>query len=261
MRRRSLSRFAAAASLWGAAVLGGCGGQTGGNVPPAGTLTVDVRPTVSAVAGLQLSSGRVQIEGLTVLGDVAPDGRSMVSEFNLDVLSSGASFSLSMLPQGVYSRVRFSVDHANAAGTWRGMPLTVSLEPNDDNGASVVDLRSDGVEVTPGHDGELAVGVDAGAWFARQRSRRGGAGSGARSWSTVRTTPPWRRRSSRACWARSPCKTRPPPFNSRLRRARRPHGTCTCMVLLWQLLQAPLPATVLTIGTVAGQSEALTLMG
>jgi hypothetical protein len=108
----------------------------------------------------------VQIEGLTVLGDVAPDGRSMVSEFDLDVLSSGASFSLSMLPQGVYSRVRFSVDHATAAGSWRGMPLTVALEPNDDNGASVVDLRSDGVEVTPGHDGELAVGVDAGAWFA-----------------------------------------------------------------------------------------------
>jgi hypothetical protein len=166
MRRRSLSRFAAAASLWGAAVLGGCSGQTGGNGPPPGTLTVDVRPTVSAVAGLQLSSGHVQIEGLTVLGDVAPDGRSMVSEFDLDVLSSGASFSLSMLPQGVYSRVRFSVDHATAAGSWRGMPLTVALEPTDDNGASVVDLRSNGVEVAPGHDGELAVGVDAGAWFA-----------------------------------------------------------------------------------------------
>jgi hypothetical protein len=166
MRRRSLTRFAAAASLWGATALGGCGGQTGGNGPADGTLTLDVRPTVSAVTGLQLSSGRVQIEGLTVLGDVAPDGRSMVSEFNLDVLSSGASFSLSMLPQGVYSRVRFSVDHATVAGTWRGMPLTVSVEPDDDNGASVVDLRSAGVEVTPGHDGELAVALDAGAWFA-----------------------------------------------------------------------------------------------
>lgn len=166
MRRRSLFRFAAAASLWSATALTGCGSQPGGNGASGGILTLDLNPTVSAVSGLQLTSGRVQIEGLTVLGDVAPDGRSMVSEFNLDVLSAGASFSLSMLPQGVYSRVRFSVDHANVAGSWRGMPLTVSLEPDDDNGASVVDLRSDGVEVTPGHDGELAVGVDAGAWFA-----------------------------------------------------------------------------------------------
>jgi hypothetical protein len=167
MRRRSIPRFAAAASLWGAAALGGCGGQPGGSGPQPGTLTVDVKPAVSAVTGLHVTSGRVQIEGLTVLGDVAPDGRSMISEFNLDLLSSGASFSLSMLPQGVYSRVRFTVDHAVVAGTWRELPLSISIEGGDDAGsASVVDLRSNGVEVTPGHDGELALGLDAGSWFA-----------------------------------------------------------------------------------------------
>ncbi|MGZ3428653.1 MAG: hypothetical protein ACXVCV_18500 [Polyangia bacterium] len=163
MGRHSIARFASAASLWGAIALSGCGSQPGGNGTPDGVLTVAVQPTVSAVAGLQLSSGRMQIEGLTVLGDVAPDGRAMVSEFNLDLLSTGASFTLSMLPQGVYSRVRFHVDHATVAGTWRGTPLTLAVETSD---GSTVDLRSNGVEVTPGHDGELALGVDAGAWFA-----------------------------------------------------------------------------------------------
>lgn len=166
MRRHSLQRFVAAASLLGASALVGCGNPSGSG-PPAGTLTVDVTPTVSAVSGLHITSGKMQIEGLTVLGDVAPDGRSMISEFNLDLLSSGASFSLSMLPQGVYSRVRFTVDHANVAGTWRDVPLTIAIEGGDDGGsASVVDLRSDGVEVAPGHDGTLALGVDAGSWFA-----------------------------------------------------------------------------------------------
>jgi hypothetical protein len=68
-----------------------------------------------------------------------------------------------MLPQGVYSRVRFTIDHVSAAGTWRDTPLSLSLEPSDD---TPVDLRSDGVEVTPGHDGVLALGVDPGSWFA-----------------------------------------------------------------------------------------------
>ncbi|MCU1281855.1 MAG: hypothetical protein JWM53_5401 [bacterium] len=163
MWRHSIARFAAAASLWGAIALGGCGGHGGSNGTPDGVLSVVVAPTVSAVSGLQLSSGRVQIDGLTVLGDVAPDGRSMVSEFNLDLLSTGATFTLSMLPQGVYSRVRFSVDHTVVAGTWRGTPLQVALESDD---GAAVDLRSNGVEVTPGHDGELALGVDAGTWFA-----------------------------------------------------------------------------------------------
>src|SRR5262249_17250913 len=136
---------------------------TGGTGPAPGTLTVDVTPAVSAVSGLALTSCKLEIEGLTVLGDVAPDGRAMVREFTLDALSSGASFSLSMLPQGAYSRVRFSVDHVSAAGTWRDTPLSLSLDGGDN---SIVDLRSDGVEVTPGHDGALALGVDPGSWFA-----------------------------------------------------------------------------------------------
>jgi hypothetical protein len=160
MARHSLTRLLAAASL---SAMTGCGNTPGGTGPAPGTLTVDVKPAAVAVSGLVLTSCKLQIEGLTVLGDVAPDGRSMIHEFTLDALSSGTSFSLSMLPQGVYSRVRFSVDQMSAAGTWRGTALSLSLEGGDN---SVVDLRSDGVEVTPGHDGELALGVDPGSWFA-----------------------------------------------------------------------------------------------
>ncbi len=165
MRRHLIPRFAAAAWLWGAAALTGCTSPPGSSSTQDGVLTLAVMPTVSAVSGLQLTSGRVQIDELTVLGDVAPDGRSMVSEFNLDLLSStGASFTLSMLPQGVYSRVRFSVDSAVVMGSWRGTPFSVALETDDS--VAAVDLRSNGVEVTPGHDGALTLGVDPGTWFA-----------------------------------------------------------------------------------------------
>ena len=160
MARHSLTRLLAAVSL---TALTGCGNSPGGSGPPAGTLTVDVAPMTSAVNGLVLSAGKVEIEGLTVLGDVAPDGRSMIREFSLDLMSPGSSFSLSMLPQGVYSRVRFNVDNVSVAGTWKSTPFTIALDGGDN---TIVDLRSNGVEVTPGHDGALSVSVDPGSWFA-----------------------------------------------------------------------------------------------
>jgi hypothetical protein len=106
----------------------------------------------------------MEIEGLTVIGDVAPTGQSMVAEFALDLTSTGNSFTLSALPQGVYSRVRLFVDHVTLDGSWRGAALHFGYET--EGAAGAVDLRSNGVEVTPGHDGELAVAIDAGAWFA-----------------------------------------------------------------------------------------------
>ncbi len=158
------NRAVAAAALLFGTSLGGCHGNPGSNTPPDGTLTVRIKPATPMVSGLQLTAAHAQIDGLTVLGDVAPDGRSMVSEFQLDFLSTGASFTLSMLPQGLYSRVRFSADETRVDGSWRGMPLHFAI--GDDSGSAAVDLRSNGVDVTPGHDGELVVAVDAGSWFA-----------------------------------------------------------------------------------------------
>lgn len=166
MRRHSHPGLAAAL-LWGGSALSGCGHSPGGPTPNDGVLTVQLEPTPSAVAGLTLTSGALKIEGLTVLGDVAPDGRAMVSEFSLDLLSTGASFTLSMLPQGLYSRVRFNIDHVNLAGSWRGAPLVVQLEGENEggDGGGSVDVRSSGVEVAPGHDAALTVATDDAAWF------------------------------------------------------------------------------------------------
>ena len=45
-----------------------------------------------------------------MFGDVAPNGRSMLSSVQLDLLGQPQSYSFDMLPQGLYSRVRFNVN-------------------------------------------------------------------------------------------------------------------------------------------------------
>jgi hypothetical protein len=158
--RRSWGRVAALAA---ALALTGCG--NGPVTPPdEGVLTLRFVPTSPAVSPLALSSSRLTIENLTLLGDVAPDGRSMLSELTIDLLSSGVSFMFTMLPQGLYSRVRFSVDKVVLEGSWRGVPLHVQLEVDN---APIVDLRSAaGVEVGPAQDVLLAIRIDGASWFA-----------------------------------------------------------------------------------------------
>lgn len=133
-------------------------------MPTDGTLAVMVRPANMPPSGLVIAGGHLRIEDLTVLGDVAPSGQTMISSFNLDLASTGASFTLSSLPQGVYSRVRFEAEHPAVDGSWKGAPLHFTFEL--ELGGEAVDLRTDGIEVTPGHDGQFALAVDAGAWFA-----------------------------------------------------------------------------------------------
>ena len=149
------------------AALVGCGGPPTNPPPTNGALTLSVTASPTAVPGLVVSSGGMQIDGLTVLGDVAPDSRSTVREFSLDLTSTkGAAFTLSMLPQGVYSRVRLAVGHVDLQGSWRGIPLHLQFETEDDNGAWV-DLRAaDSVELAPGVNAGFALSVDHGAWFA-----------------------------------------------------------------------------------------------
>jgi hypothetical protein len=88
----------------------------------------------------------------------------MLSEIRLDLLSAGQSFSLTMLPQGVYSRVRFTGDQVELEGSWRGVPLKVKLEQQGEG--NPVDLRSNGVEVAPGGVATFAISVDVASWFA-----------------------------------------------------------------------------------------------
>ena len=104
--------------------------------------------------------------GVTVFGDVAPDGRSMLNEVSVSLLDSGRAFVFSMLPQGLYSLVRLRVHEVHVDGTYRGVPLHISFE---DESSAPVDLRSpSGVDVVPGHDGTFSISIDDNAWFANQ---------------------------------------------------------------------------------------------
>jgi len=153
------------ALLVAAALLSGCGQSPGMQPPAGGVLTLNLAPSAPSVSGLSLSSAKIQIENLTVIGDVA-SGHASVSELSLDLLGATQSFTFDMLPQGVYSRVDFRVDSLQAQGTWRGVPLQIQLEPGDGS-AATVDLRSSsGMELAAGHDVTFTVSVDGGSWFA-----------------------------------------------------------------------------------------------
>jgi hypothetical protein len=157
-----------AAAFAGAGFLAGCGGIVGGPPPPHdGTLTLSFTPSAASVSQLTLASAGVHLEGISVIGDVAPDGRSMISDLQIDALSTtGTSVKLPTIPQGVYSRVRFKVEHTSVQGTWRGMPLSMSLESDD---GTPVDLSSSAaVDVAPGHNGTFSVTLDVASWFAGQ---------------------------------------------------------------------------------------------
>jgi hypothetical protein len=159
---RSCARLQVA-TLLTVLALCGCRAAPGSAAPPAGVLTLSLTPSLTTSTELQLS-GHLEIENLTVLGDVAPDARSMLLEFALDVMAA-RKFSFAMLPQGVYSGVHFLVGEVQLQGSWRGVPLRVQLD--SDQGLAVVDLRaSAGVELSPGHDAELPITVAVDSWFA-----------------------------------------------------------------------------------------------
>lgn len=133
--------------------------------PGLGSLLVTISPSSTPVANLQLQSASLHFQNLSVFGDVAPNGRSMLSSAQLDLLGQPMTYSFEMLPQGLYSRVRFNVSEAQIQGSWRGHPLQIGIE-SDDLGGAVIDLRSpSGVEVQPGQDGSFAVAESLSAWF------------------------------------------------------------------------------------------------
>ncbi len=165
MRARNGVRSGSVGALLVAAALaGGCGQSPGMQPPAGGVLTLNLTPAAISVADLSLQSAKVQIEGLTIIGDIT-SARANPSEVDLDLLGATRSFTFDMLPQGVYSRVDFHVDTIAAQGTWRGVPLQVQLETAD--GTPATDLRSSsGMELGAGHDVTFTVSADGGSWFA-----------------------------------------------------------------------------------------------
>ena len=155
---------------WGAvallaAALAGCGNPPGqGNAPDPGVLTLTLRPTDTTVDGLALASATMRLEHVEILGDVPAGDRSMLSSAEVDLLGAPSQYVFSMLPQGVYSRVRAAIDHLRLQGSWRGTPLRIDVEGEDQG---LIDLRTaTAQELGPGHDVMLTASIDVGSWFA-----------------------------------------------------------------------------------------------
>jgi hypothetical protein len=151
--------------------LSGCLQPSDPSTPPApGTLSLGFTPVAPALSGLTLTRAATVLEDIAVLGDVAPDDRSMISMVNVDLTAAGLSFSFTDLPQGLYSRVRFEVDSLDIEGTWKGVPLRVQIQPEGYADAETndlfIDLRSPvGQELGPGHDASFPVTIDASTWL------------------------------------------------------------------------------------------------
>jgi hypothetical protein len=144
--------------------LAACGGPT---TPPPnpGVLSMTLTPSTLSVTGLETTTAKVPLMNVTVLGDVAPDGRSMIAELDLDALAGAKEYSFSTLPQGVYSVISFNFGASQFEGTWRGMPLHIHLEADDVR--TPTQLRSpSGFEIGPGMDAALSIAVDTSSWFA-----------------------------------------------------------------------------------------------
>lgn len=161
--RVGLKRAGGAVALL-AAALAGCGNPPGRTNPDPGVLTLTLRPGSPAVSGLQLDAARMELEHLEILGDVPAGDRATLPSAEVDLLGAPSRYVFSMLPQGVYSRVRASLDHLELQGSWRGMPLHVDVE-GEDHG--LIDLRTaSAAELAPGHDVTLDADIDVGSWFA-----------------------------------------------------------------------------------------------
>jgi hypothetical protein len=144
--------------------LAACGGPTT-PAPNPGVLTMTLTPATLSVTGLQTTTAKVPLMNVTVLGDVAPDGRSMIAELDLDALAGAKEYSFSTLPQGVYSVISFTFGASQFEGTWRGMPLHIQLEAEDHPVPTQLRSQS-GQEIGPGMDAAFAISVDTGSWFA-----------------------------------------------------------------------------------------------
>lgn len=134
--------------------------------PPPGTLTVAFKPQAASVANLTLSSATMMVDHVVPLGNGPPPGLPPPRPpLAIDALSTiGASIDFDHLPQGVYSRVQFSVDAVQIQGSWRGTPLTAMIGMF---GGNLIDLRSPtGEEIGPGMDATLTVDIDVAGWFA-----------------------------------------------------------------------------------------------
>ncbi|HEX4458098.1 MAG TPA: hypothetical protein VIA18_09010 [Polyangia bacterium] len=145
-------------------VLAGCGGapqQATSN----DTLTLDFAPVALSVADLTVDSAVLSLTDITVVGDTASATGTDDSTITVDV-KTGATVgaALMMLPPGVYSRVQLDVQNLTMTGSWRAMPVSITVGAF---GGGMVSLRSaTGQDVGTSSDSSFAISVDPNQWFA-----------------------------------------------------------------------------------------------
>jgi hypothetical protein len=133
--------------------------------PNPGTLTLKWLPVSPSAPQPSLTIESLTLEDVTVFGDVAPSGSSIVREINVSLLGTPSPLVFNTLPQGLYSRIRFLVNEIHIEGTYNGIPLHIQFESE----SAIVDLRSStGQEVLPEHDGAFSISIDDNSWFANQ---------------------------------------------------------------------------------------------
>jgi hypothetical protein len=145
--------------------------------PHPGVATVGFTPKPVALPYIDLARARVDLNRVLVIGNMPPppppgqpvpnrpppDRPPPLPDVDLDALSSsGSSATLEDLPQGLYSRVRFTLGRISLEGTARGTVFNVSIAPF----GVIVDVRAS----TPqelGLDRDIAfdVSVDPNVWF------------------------------------------------------------------------------------------------
>ena len=135
--------------------------------PGVGQLTLVFTPTAPQATGLTLTSATVHLEGVSVIGDLAPDPRTMLGETGVDMLGAAQPHVFDMAPQGLYSRVHFRLEESSFQGSYNGTPIQALIEYE-----MSIDLRDPvGQEVFPGHDAVFTLSFEGTAWFGNLLSQ------------------------------------------------------------------------------------------
>lgn len=150
-------------------VVASCGGRPlpSASSSGAGTVTISFAGVQLAAGPLDVGAASIVLKDVSLYGDVQAAPSFQLPDVSVDVLSASTPVRVMDLPQGLYSRLRFSVDQLHLSGKWRDWALSLTLDDGDDDDQLGVALRApNGVELASGQTVGFAVTIDVSSWFA-----------------------------------------------------------------------------------------------
>ena len=148
-------------------LVAGCGGGAAAPAQSTGSVAVAFAAQALPAGPLSVDNAALVLEDLSLFGDVQAAPGYMLPDVSVNAFMPTTPLTMDGLPQGVYSRLRFSVQSLQVSGAWRGHSLVVDLVDRDDDDDVVADLRaSSGRELNAGETIRFAVTIDVAAWFA-----------------------------------------------------------------------------------------------